>query len=51
MKINDQLVFSSSDSPEDMFGDKKDDCLLDFKYGLFSFCVEGKFCITDLELA
>jgi hypothetical protein len=51
VKINDHLVFSSTDSREEMFGDKKDDCLLDSSYGLFSFRVEGKVHITDLVLA
>ena len=51
VKINDHLVFSSTDSPEDMFGDKKDDSVFDpDEYGLFSFYLDGKVCITDLVL-
>ena len=52
VKINDHLVFSSTDSPEDMFGDKKDDSIFNpDQYGPFAFCVRGKVYITDLALA
>ncbi len=50
VKINGRLVFSSTDRPEDMFD--HNDCILDSdEYGLFSFFVDGKVCITDLALA
>ena len=51
VKFNGHLVFSFTDRPEDMFGDDHNDCILDSSYGSFSFCVEGKACITDVELA
>jgi len=51
VKINDHLVFSSTDGKEDLFGDKKDDSILDYSHGVFLFCVEGKVCITDVVLA
>ena len=62
VKINDHLIFSSADSPGDMFGDKKDDCpedmfgeqkddsILDSAYGSFTFTVEGEVFITNLTL-
>ena len=51
LKFNDQTIFSSADSPEDMFGDDHNDSILDSSYGIFTFFVDGKVCITDLELA
>ena len=51
VKVNDHLVFSSTDRPEDMFGDKKDDSIVDSLCGPFSFYINGKVCITDLVLA
>lgn len=49
VKINDHLVFSSTDSPDNLFGDKKDVCFLP-PYGPLSFYIDGKVCITDLGL-
>ena len=52
VKINDQLIFSCADMPEDVCGDN-DDSLHEIllEYGIFLFSVEGKVCITDLVLA
>lgn len=54
VKINDHLIFSSADRPEDVCGVNNEsvpELLLDPPYGSFSFMVEGKVCISDLVLA
>ena len=51
VKINGNLIYSSADRPEDMYGDKKDDSIVDSLCGPFSFYINGKVCITDLVLA
>ena len=51
MKINGNLIYSSADRPEDMYGDKKDDSIVDSSNGSFSFYVNGKVFITELVLA
>ena len=54
VKINDHLIFSSADRPEDVCGVNNEsvpELLLDPPHGYFSFMVEGKVCISDLVLA
>ena len=57
VRINDHLVFSSADRPEDVYGDNNESVLKllrDPPYGSFQCMVEGevfKVCVSDLLLA